>query len=157
MDLGHDGYRWVRVGAICHYPRALPSSLTECDVRDLEGTGRGAWLPPAFAILIALFGSTAHAGPPAVPRAYQAGFYLEGCKDFLAGRSNFLSGRCVGAVEVLDELGSDSKLFCPPETTNRLERVRVIVTYIEALPKRMTEGFGLLANEAMAKAWPCKT
>jgi hypothetical protein len=25
------------------------------------------------------------AGPQAVPRAYQAGFYLEGCKDFLAG------------------------------------------------------------------------
>ena len=45
------------------------------------------WLPPAFAILIALFGSTAHAGPPAVPRAYQAGFYLPGC--------------CVGAAEVL--------------------------------------------------------
>ena len=63
----------------------------------------------------------------------------------------------MGAVEVLDELGSDNNLFCPPETTNRLERVRVIVTYNEALPKRMTEGFGLLANEAMAKAWPCKT
>ncbi len=47
-----------------------------------------AWLRPAFAILVALFGSTADAGPQAVPRAYQAGFYLEGCKDFLAGRSN---------------------------------------------------------------------
>jgi Rap1a immunity proteins len=76
---------------------------------------------------------------------------------FLAGRSNFLSGRCVGAIEVLDELGSDNKLFCPPQTISNLEQVRVIVTYIEALPKRMTDGFGLLANEAMAKAWPCKT
>jgi hypothetical protein len=28
--------------------------------------------------------------------------------------------------------------------------------YIEARPERMKEGFGLLANEAMAKAWPCK-
>jgi Rap1a immunity proteins len=112
---------------------------------------------PVFAILIALFGSTAYAAPPAVPRKYQGGFYLEGCKDFLAGRSNFLSGRCVGAIEVLNELGSDNKLFCPPETINNLEQVRVIVTYIEALPKRMRDGFGLLANEAMAKAWPCKT
>ena len=85
------------------------------------------------------------------------GFTWRAAKDFLAGRSNFLSGRCVGAVEVLDEVGSDNNLFCPPETTNRLERVRVIVTYNEALPKRMTEGFRLLANEAMAKAWPCKT
>ena len=116
------------------------------------------WLRPAFAIFIALFGSTADAaGPRAVPRKYQAAFYLEGCKDFLAGRSNFLSGRCVGAVEVLNELGLDNKSFCPPETINNLEQVRVIVTYIEGLPKRLTEGFGLLANEAMAKAWPCKT
>ena len=115
-----------------------------------------AWLRPAFAILVALFGSTAGAGPQAVPRAYQAGFYLEGCKDFLAGKSDFLSGRCVGAVEVIDDFGSGIKLFCPPEATNNLERVRVIVAYIEARPERMKDGFGLLANEAMAKAWPCK-
>ena len=113
-------------------------------------------LRTAFAILIALFSSAADAGPQTVPRKYQAGFYLEGCKDFLAGRSNFLSGRCVGAIEVLDELGFDNKLFCPPQTISNLEQVGVIVTYIEALPKRMTDGFGLLANEAMAKAWPCK-
>ena len=121
--------------------------------------GKGAQmtlLRPACALLIALFGSTADAGPEAVPRKYQAGFYLEGCKDFLAGRSNFLSGRCVGAVEVLDDLGSDTKLFCPPETAGSLERVRVIVTYVEGVPKRMTDGFGLLANEALARAWPCK-
>jgi Rap1a immunity proteins len=116
-----------------------------------------AWLRPTFAILITLFGSIADAGPQAVPRKCQAGFYLDGCKDFLAGRSNFLSRPCVGAIEVLDELGSDNKLFCPPQAISNLEQVRVIVTYIEALPKRMMDGFGLLANEAMAKAWPCKT
>jgi hypothetical protein len=116
-----------------------------------------AWVRATFAILMAIFGSIADAGPQAVPRKYQAGFYLDGCKDFVAGRSNFLSGRCVGAIEVLEELGSDSKLICPPETISNLEQVRVIVAYIEALPKRMTEGFGVLANEAMAKAWPCKT
>jgi hypothetical protein len=53
-------------------------------------------------------------------------------------------------------LGSDNKSFCPPETISNLEQVRVIVTYIEGLPKRKTDGFGLLANEAMAKAWPYK-
>jgi len=113
-------------------------------------------LRPAFAILLPLFGSMAHAGPQSVPRAYQADFYLPGCKDFLAGRSNFLSGRCVGAVEVLDDIGSGTKLFCPPEATNNLDRVRVIVAYIEARPERLKDGFGLMANEAMAKAWPCK-
>src|SRR6185369_17659738 len=79
---------------------------------------RMTWLRPAFAMLIAIFGSTADAGPQAVPRKYQAGFYLDGCKDFIAGRSNFLSGRCVGAIEVLSELGSDNKSFCAPETIN---------------------------------------
>jgi hypothetical protein len=44
-----------------------------------------------------------------------------------------------------------------PETASILERVRVIVTYVEGVPKRMTDGFGLLANEAMANAWPCKS
>jgi hypothetical protein len=112
---------------------------------------------PAFAVLLALFGSTADAGPQAVPRKYQAGFYLEGCKDFLAGRSNFLSGRCVGAAEILGELGSENKLFCLPDTIGNLEQVRVIVSYIEGLSKRMTDGFGLLANEAMVRTWPCKT
>jgi hypothetical protein len=112
---------------------------------------KGTLLQLGFAVL---FGSTAHAGPQSVPRAYQA--YLPGCKDFLAGRSNFLSGRCVGAVEVLDDLGSGIKLFCPPEATNNLDRVGVIAAYIEARPERLKDGFGLMANEAMAKAWPCK-
>ena len=115
------------------------------------------WSRSAFVILIALFGTiAADAGPQAVPLKYQAGFYLEGCKDFVAGRSNFLSGRCVGAVEVLDDLGSDNESFCRPETINNIELVRVIVAYIEGLPTRLADGFGLLANEAMAKAWPCK-
>ena len=58
-----------------------------------------------------------------VPRAYQAGFYLSGCKDFLAWKSDFLSGRRVGVVEVIDDFGSGTKLFCPAETTSNLERV----------------------------------
>jgi hypothetical protein len=51
-----------------------------------------------------------------------AGFYLPGC--------------CVGAAEVLD-------VFCPRETANNLDRVRVIVAYIEARPNewRKVSGF----------------
>lgn len=113
-------------------------------------------LRPAFAVLLALFGSTAHADPPAVARAFSAKFFLPGCKDFIEGRSNFFGGRCVGAVEVLEALNTDTKLFCPPESLSSQQRVRVIVSYFEAHPERMNEDFRLLANEAMAKAWPCK-
>jgi hypothetical protein len=110
----------------------------------------------ALAILLALLSSTAQADPPTVKRAYTAEFYLPGCKDFIAGQSNFLGGRCVGAVEVLDALSQDTKAFCAPEVANNLERVRIIVAYIDTRPERKKEDFRLLANEAMAKAWPCK-
>jgi hypothetical protein len=79
-----------------------------------------------------------------------------GLQGFSCWEIQFPKRRCVGAVEVLDDLGSGTKLFCPPEATNNLDRVRVIVTYIEARPERLKDGFGLMANEAMAKAWPCK-
>ena len=113
-------------------------------------------LRSAFAILLGLFASTAHADPPAVARAYTAEFYLPGCKDFIAGKSNFLGGRCVGALEVLDALSQDTKAFCAPEATNNLDRAKVVAAYIEARPDRVKEDFRLLANEAMANAWPCK-
>ena len=109
-----------------------------------------------LAILFALFASTAQAASPAIKRAYTAEFYLLGCKDFISGQTDFLGGRCVGAVEVLDALSHDTKAFCAPDAINNLERVRVVVTYIEAHPDRMKDDFRLLANEAMAKAWPCK-
>ena len=52
----------------------------------------------------------------------------------------------MGAVELLDALGSDTKLFCPPETANNLDRVRLIVAYIEARPEPIKNGFRLLAR-----------
>ena len=110
----------------------------------------------AFALVLALLGSKADAGPSATARVFSADFYLAGCKDFIAGKSNFFAGRCVGAIEVLDALNSDTKLFCPPDSADNLQRVRTIVSYIESRPDRKNEDFRLLANEAMAKAWPCK-
>ena len=110
----------------------------------------------AFAIALALLGSKAASAAPATARIFTADFYLAGCKDFIAGKSNFFAGRCVGAVEVLDALNGDTKLFCPPDNVDNLQRVRTIVSYIDARPDRKNEDFRLLANEAMAKAWPCK-
>jgi hypothetical protein len=109
-----------------------------------------------FVAMFALLGSTAHSEGPAVSRSFTANFYLDGCKDYIEGRSNFFAGRCVGAIEVLDALNLDTKLFCPPASVNAQQRVRVIVSYIEARRERMNEDFRLLANEAMAKEWPCK-
>lgn len=98
----------------------------------------------------------ARAQGQAVPRSSSADFFLAGCKDYLAGKSNFFGGRCVGVVEVLDALNSDTKLFCPPDNATNLQRVQVVVDYIEARPERKNADFRLVANEAMAKAWPCK-
>ena len=113
-------------------------------------------LLPFLAALLGLCWSAAAASPQAVGHAYSADFYLPGCKDFIAGKSDFFSGRCVGVVEVLDALNLDTKLFCPPESAGNLQRVQAIVAYIEARPERKEEDFRLLANEAMAKTWPCK-
>ena len=110
----------------------------------------------AFAALVALLLSPIPARPQAVARAYTADFYVDGCKDFLAGKSSFFAGRCVGAVEVLDALNEDTKLFCPPEGATNLQRVQVIVDYIQTRPERKNADFRLVANQAMAKAWPCK-
>ena len=41
-------------------------------------------------------------------------------------------------------------------SADNLQRVRTIVSYIDSRPDRKNEDFRLLANEAMAKAWPCK-
>jgi hypothetical protein len=98
----------------------------------------------------------AQAQGQAVPRSFSADFFLAGCKDYLTGKSNFFGGRCAGAVEVLDALNSDTKLFCPPDNATNLQRVQVVVDYIEARPERKNADFRLVANEAMAKAWPCK-
>jgi hypothetical protein len=109
------------------------------------------------AILLALFATAAQADPPGTPNALSANTYLRGCKDFVAGRSNFFSGRCVGVIEVLDAANADSKTFCAPPNTNNLQRVRAVITYIDAHPERGNDDFRILANEAMAKAWPCSS
>ena len=106
--------------------------------------------------VLAAFGSAADADPQAVSPMLTAKTFLHGCKDFVAGRSNFFGGRCVGAVEILNFLNLERKMSCPPVATNNLERVRIIVAYIEARPERVNEDFRILANEAMAQTWPCK-
>jgi hypothetical protein len=114
-------------------------------------------LRTSLALSLVIFATTAHsAAPPDMSRMAKAQFYLTGCKDFVAGRSNFYSGRCAGVVEVLDAAGTDAKLSCTPTGTNNLDRVRAVVAYIQASPDRANQDFRLMANEALAKTWPCK-
>ena len=113
-------------------------------------------LRPALATFIALLLLPVPARPQAVARSYTAEFYVDGCKDFLAANASFFAGRCVGAVEVLDALNDDTKLFCPPQGATNLQRVQVVVDYIKARPDRKNADFRLVANQAMAKAWPSK-
>ena len=114
--------------------RSAPSTLVA------EVFEKGALLQLGLAVL---FGSMAHAGPQSVPRAYQADFLPAGLQGFPCWEIQFPKRALCWSI-------------CPPEVTNNLDRVRVIAAYIEARPERMKDGFGLMANEAMAKAWPCK-
>jgi hypothetical protein len=117
----------------------------ECE----QAVSRTAMTPPPVA-------SPSAPSRAATARVFRADFYLAGCKDFLAGESNFFSGRCEGTVEVLSALTADTKVFCAPENATNVQRVQVVVSYIEVRPERQNEDFRLFANEAMAKAWPCK-
>jgi hypothetical protein len=110
----------------------------------------------ALACLFVLIGAAAQAAPDAEARSLSADFFLPGCKDFIAGRSNFFAGRCVGAIEVLDGINADTKSFCPPPGTHNHERARAVVDFIEAHPERKTEEFRRIAGEALTKAWPCE-
>jgi hypothetical protein len=111
---------------------------------------------PVFVALFPLLLLPIPARPQAVARSYTAEFYVDGCKDFLAANASFFAGRCVGVLEVLDALNDDTKLFCPPQGVTNLQRVQVVVDYIKMRPDRKNADFRLVANQAMAKAWPCK-
>jgi Rap1a immunity proteins len=45
---------------------------------------------------------------------------------------------------------------CPPKGVTSGQALRVVVTYIDAIPARMHENFKYLAVEALRAAWPCK-
>jgi Rap1a immunity proteins len=89
-----------------------------------------------------------------------ANHMLPACKALVIGTvapgiSQSNVGRCLGMVEGLDVLSAFG-VYCPPAGATNGQRIRVIVTYIEAHPERMHEHYGLLAIDAMKRAWPCK-
>src|SRR5262245_24460595 len=112
-----------------------------------------------LAALIALSTSAASADE----NPYSANSMLPACMAVLAissgnpaaGIDPVEMGRCIGMIEGVALLANYG-VFCPPAGATIKQRIQVIIAYIEARPQRMHEDFGVLAVEAMQKAWPCK-
>jgi hypothetical protein len=98
-----------------------------------------------------------------------ANFWLPLCKEFVeqhwVNSIRFgLAMHCAGVVQGIavmtqnSDVGAGQAWRCvstPHDVTN-LQRVRIVVRYIEARPQRMHELFPSLALEALRDAWPCR-
>jgi hypothetical protein len=101
----------------------------------------------------------------AVPDAYSANFMLPYCKDYLSGSNTLDVGFCAGVVEGIGYMAAILEMssspgagppLCVPKEVTRGQTVRVVISYIEARPKRMDEPFWQLTLEALLDVWPCK-
>jgi hypothetical protein len=111
----------------------------------------------AVAILLAL------TMPASAEDTDSANYFLPGCKgllgrDLTTTSKNMLTWKntlCLAYIQGLLYAGGGNH-FCQPNGVMHGQAVAVVVKYIEARPERMHENFGLLAIEALTKAWPCK-
>ena len=81
---------------------------------------------------------------------------MPGCRSFVRneGRGGGPPDTyCAGLVEGL--FYASRNICAPPGVTNA-QAIGVIIAFIDARPARMRESFKMLAEEAMAAAWPCK-
>ena len=68
------------------------------------------------------------------------------------------AGICVGSIDMLVQVGDllpRNTRFCAPNGVTKRQAVRVAVSYINRIPRRMLERFAQLASEAFREAWPC--
>jgi hypothetical protein len=87
-----------------------------------------------------------------------ANYVMNGCRGFLSrdGRiDRLVQGLCLGRIQTIGEFG-DFFQVCMPDEAILGQAIRVVVAYIEQRSARMHEKFGLLAVEALQKAWPCR-
>ena len=80
---------------------------------------------------------------------------VPGCK---ATGVSFTAARCAGIIEGIAFMAENSDVACLdiPDGVTHGQMNRVVVSYIEARPSRMHEGFKSLALEALLNAWPCR-
>ena len=111
----------------------------------------------AAAILLWAY-STAVARQPDVD---SGNYFLPACKAFASETfyENALDeGVCAGVVKAVSQVGKrlDPKWrSCTPGETTLAQRVRVVISFLEAHPERLHEDFTPLAVEALRQAWPC--
>lgn len=69
------------------------------------------------------------------------------------------AGVCLGEIEALNfvaqGLGNERLRACMPPGITRLEKLRVVVVYVDQNQDRLHEPFEVLALEALARGWPC--
>ena len=77
----------------------------------------------------------------------------------LKPKMSMLVGLCLGEVEFLSwaaqSLGNERFRSCIPVGITRLEKLRVVVVYLDQNHTRLGEPFEVLALEALAHGWPC--
>jgi hypothetical protein len=109
-----------------------------------------------FAVMPAVLSATA---PTGARVSNSANSKMEGCRAAIKrstpqGPMAMAVGYCLGMIDGL-VFGSHGA-SCLPAAVTTEQRVRVVVTYIDARPARMHEDFRKLAREAFVDAWPCK-
>jgi hypothetical protein len=115
----------------------------------------------------------------AVEDTNSANFMLPACKAFLDQRSTpdpLVQGICAGMVQAIAFMAENTDIGATalsgegrmraikerwrcadiPTGVTVGQEVRVVISYIEARPKRMHEPFRALALEALLDAWPCR-
>jgi hypothetical protein len=76
---------------------------------------------------------------------HSANFIMPGCREVLAGKSNWTVGLCDGLIAGLIYANRN---ICVPNGVTHGQRVRVVVRYIDNQPARLHEDFRELALEA---------
>jgi Rap1a immunity proteins len=139
-------------------------------IRILHWRGKVAKLHSAFWLLVSsVFPLQALADTtPAFLNAkiWSAADLNEACKEIGFGSplkpDDMLQvGVCLGEIEALNftaqGLGNERLRACIPPGITRLEKLRVVVVYIDQNHDRLREPFEVLALEALAHSWPCPT
>jgi hypothetical protein len=92
-----------------------------------------------------------------------ANHYLPGCRDIvnLGPPANlFLAGQCAGILDGLVWGAANSPFevtrSCVPLNATGLQRVAVVVRWLDRHPERWHEDFMMLALLALHDAWPCR-
>jgi Rap1a immunity proteins len=88
-----------------------------------------------------------------------ANYIMPACRGALGvPAGTFMQGLCFGEISALMAISwviEDPFKFCPSFSVTSEQGVRVVVTYIDAIPHRHHEPFVTLALEGLRKAWPC--